>query len=107
MRNIQSFAGTVLSTKNTHELRNKITEQVLLEILSPQIGKRFVTPEQFVKRYGVPYRQVMKVLYGLVHKKMLKPEHKTTLDSGREQSYFYFNATIEEATVFARQLLKV
>ena len=105
MQHVQSFAGTVLSKKNFKELSDNITEQVLVEILSPSKGKYFVTPEQYVKRYNAPYRQVIQVLNSLVRRDILKSEYKTQLHTGRDQSYFYFKATKAEAEAFARNFL--
>jgi hypothetical protein len=107
MQHVQSFAGTVLSNKNFKELSENITEQVLVEILSPSKGKYFVTPEQYVKKYNAPYRQVIQVLNSLVRKNILKPEYKTRLDTGRDQSYFYFKANKAEAETYARKLLNL
>jgi len=107
MQHVQSFAGAVLSKKNFKELRTNVVEQVLIEILSPVKGKYFVTPEQYVKKYNAPYRQVIQVLNGLVKDGILKPEYKTQLDTGREQSYFYFKANKTEAESYARKLLSI
>ena len=107
MQQVQSFAGTVLSRKNFKELSDQITEQVLVEILSPSKGKYFVTPEQYVKRFNAQQRQVIQVLNRLVREGILKPEYRTKLDSGRDQSYFYFKATKSEAENYARKFLNL
>ena len=107
MQHVQSFAGTVLSKKNFKELKAQVTEQVLVEILSPSKGKYFVTPEQYVKRFNAPHRQVVQALNNLVKDGILKPEYKTRLDTGREQSYFYFKANKNEAESYARRFLNI
>lgn len=105
MQHVQSFAGTVLSKKNFKELSDQVIEQVLVEILSPSKGKYFVTPEQYVKRFNAPKHQVIQVLNKLVKDGILKAEYKTRLDSGREQSYFYFKANRKEVEKYALRFL--
>jgi len=107
MQHVQSFAGTVLSKKNFKELRDQVTEQVLVEILSPSKGKYFVTPEQYVKRFNAPHKQVTRVLQYLVRDGILMPEYRTQLESGREQSYFYFKASKIEAESYARKFFNI